>query len=316
MEATLKTTQKNISITLYEHDIDLLLLEEFYTSDKFVEWFTEKIKKPGAKLVHCTNSSTSSNGESDLVLTFQNGTRELVVFIEDKIDAPLQPDQAKRYKERANSITRKQNCDALTVIAAPEKYFKTDDNKFEFDYKITYEEIDSWFEDSEDSQSLRVDFKRKYIHRAIGKSIQGWVMTPDEAVTDFWKRYWEKATALAPELQMKNPNDKPAGSRTIYFKPWSGKNVKIVHQVFGGYVDLRFVEEYDNDANYQAFTNEYKQKNLPSDAFITRTGKEAAIRIDVTSINIKDDFSSSVDAVEEAICAAKTLFDFYQNVDK
>lgn len=81
-------------------------------------------------------------------------------------------------------------------------------------------------------------------------------------------------------------------------------------------MDLRFVEEYDNDANYQAFTNEYKQKNLPSDAFITRTGKEAAIRIDVTSINIKDDFSSSVDAVEEAICAAKTLFDFYQNVDK
>lgn len=316
MEATLKTTQKNISITLYEHDIDLLLLEEFYTSDKFVEWFTEKIKKPGAKLVHCTNSSTSSNGESDLVLTFQNGTRELVVFIEDKIDAPLQPDQAKRYKERANSITRKQNCDALTVIAAPEKYFKTDDNKFEFDYKITYEEIDSWFEDSEDSQSLRVDFKRKYIHRAIGKSIQGWVMIPNEAVTNFWKRYWEKAKALAPELKMEEPADRPAGSHTINFQPWTEKNVKIVHQVFGGYVDLRFTGGYDNSEKFQNFKDKY-ENILPPGAAITNAGqKEAAIRIKVTKIDLENDFSSSIDGIETALRAAKTLFDFYQNVDK
>ena len=309
MESTTKKEQKRIDIAVYEHDIDLLLLEEFYTSDKFVEWFTDKIQEPEAKLVHCTNSSTDSNGESDLVLTIENGTSTLVVFIEDKIDAPLQPDQAKRYKERANIIADKENCDAVTVITAPEKYFKTPDNKFGFDYKITYEELDKWFENSKDSQSPRVDFKRKYIQRAIEKSIQGWVMVPDAAVTNFWRGYWEKAQIMAPELLMKKPGDKSAGARTIYFKPWTAKNVRIAHQVNLGYVDLRFTG-YRSDADFQNFINEYKNI-LPSRASFEKAGKEAAIRIYVPSINVKNDFSTSIDEVEKALRAAKILYEFY-----
>ena len=84
-----------------EREIDLLLLEELHVSAEFRSWFVSQVFGTSvqcAKFLAAWHSvDHSSLGESDLVLKFEDVSEKMTaILVEDKIDAPPQPDQAVR----------------------------------------------------------------------------------------------------------------------------------------------------------------------------------------------------------------------------
>ncbi len=83
----------------YERDIDLLLAEEFSVHPAFATWVLTKTKFAGqeAAVVDVHVSRADVQGESDLIVVFARPTGDrFAILIEDKLNAPLQPDQADR----------------------------------------------------------------------------------------------------------------------------------------------------------------------------------------------------------------------------
>jgi hypothetical protein len=104
----------------YERDIDLLLAEEFAVSPSFATWFLEQthtFKGRQARVIEVGVSRSDTTGESDLVVVFeeQNGCGRFALHIEDKIDAPLQPEQEIRYRLRAQAAIQKELYSAFEV---------------------------------------------------------------------------------------------------------------------------------------------------------------------------------------------------------
>src|SRR5262245_48360101 len=116
----------NIQINgIFERDIDLLLLEEFVASPTFLAWFLKEIQLPdNAVLTDAARSVVTPTGESDLELTLESSLGVIRVLIENKVGALLQPEQAERYRGRAESHKHNQDCSrAVTAILAPKAYF-------------------------------------------------------------------------------------------------------------------------------------------------------------------------------------------------
>ena len=111
-----------------ERDIDLLLLEEIHVSERFRNWFIAQVCGPD---VECNkfrgawhSMSHGQFGESDLVVRFVDASGGIVaILIENKIDAPPQPDQALRYWLRVDAGIEKAFWQTFrTCIIAPELY--------------------------------------------------------------------------------------------------------------------------------------------------------------------------------------------------
>ncbi len=115
----------------YERDVDVLLAEEFEVSPPFANWFLEQVQGIAplrAQVVDVCVSKSDYLGESDLVVLFEaaEASFRFALFIEDKIDAPLQPDQAERYRLRAKAgIDFGGYMGSKVVLCSPESYPKT-----------------------------------------------------------------------------------------------------------------------------------------------------------------------------------------------
>lgn len=199
-----------------ERDIDFLLVEEFVAPDGFLTWFLGRIglSEP-YETVAITHSAKTATGETDIELTVRSGSTTLILLLENKIDANLQPRQADRYRERASRYVSEGQCSAcITVLVAPKAYFGGEVQPFGFDRSVTYEDILEWYLRAERLGSRR-DAKVALLQRALARGSAGWIMVPDETVTEFWHRYGELSRALAPELFMEKPTAKPATSTFI-----------------------------------------------------------------------------------------------------
>jgi hypothetical protein len=81
----------------YERDMDILLAEELQVSPAFANWFlsaTNCANCKAGKVLEVAVSKSDNLGESDLVVLFESvdSKSRFALFIEDKIDAPLQPE--------------------------------------------------------------------------------------------------------------------------------------------------------------------------------------------------------------------------------
>jgi len=203
-----------------EQDIDLLLLEEFVASPQFLAWFLGQIQLPSnAILADAARSVSTTTGESDLELTLKAPLGVVKVLIENKVGAAFQLRQAERYRERAENYKRNQSCfSAVTTIIAPQAYFGQRQDALGFDHRVFYETILNWFLDSV-GLGMRGEYKCTLLRTAIERGNSGWILVPDAIATLFWCNYWELADAIAPELQMRKPEDKPATSAFVRFYP-------------------------------------------------------------------------------------------------
>lgn len=292
--------------TVNERDVDLILLEEFHTSEAFRTYFLENFSLGSLKFKYAWHSVTyPSLGESDLVVDFYDGSEVVRFLIENKIDAPEQFEQQERYQERGKEHANAGECDRFySVLICPEKYVDDEESK-NYDRLIYYEGIMEWF--SENGKYYR----KKVFEQAIDKSKRGYQKIEDPNVMEFWKKYYELANDLAPELEMKEPGKKGSKSGFIYFKPSALDDSKssLVHKTFhGAKVDLQIS---GLGKKIEEISNVLKGK-LEKDMFVSRAKKSASISISVPKVDPGEDFDEQ--KVSKAINSAKKLLELWKDV--
>src|SRR2546423_6446981 len=101
------SNRKSLFGNVLERDLDLLLLEEIYTSSEFRAWFTSQagLRAPGPFASAFRSIRDGDNRETDLVVVF-GGARQpkAALLVENKIAAAFQPDQARDYRARAQRM--------------------------------------------------------------------------------------------------------------------------------------------------------------------------------------------------------------------
>lgn len=175
--------------SLFERDLDLLLLDLIYASPKFGRWLLEStIGLPRAddaslSLEGAWHSVIGFDGrESDLeaLWTF-NGSR-IRILIEDKIEAECQPGQAAAYAERAKRYVEDGEADrAATVLIAPLGYpERYSEDTAAFDYHVSIESIRDCVESGSPATQR--------LHRRTARSHAG--SFAGRTVHSSWWRQW------------------------------------------------------------------------------------------------------------------------------
>src|SRR5690606_8759660 len=83
-----------------ERDIDMLIAEELRVNPDFCEWFVShfgidaRISFPA---MHTRVSVVEDGSEADVIATFETSIGPYGLFVENKIDAALMPEQLERY---------------------------------------------------------------------------------------------------------------------------------------------------------------------------------------------------------------------------
>jgi len=289
-----------------ERDVDLLLLEEFVASPGFLSWFVRKIKLKGrAQLMFAQPSVETLNGESDLELRLQLGEQRLLILIEDKIDAVLQPRQAARYAARAAAYRRRGECEiATTVLVAPLRYGADPG----FEHYVSYESIQDWFRDRP-SLGARKAYKLALLHTALTKPPRPRPV-PDVAATAFCTNYWKLAQEIASDLQMQQPRERSKNSSWLYFKPEAlPSSTEMVHKVGKGHVDLHF----KGMGNRMARLRQRVGTSLPPGVQLVRSGKSGVVRAVVPPVDIQLPFEEVMPAARQGIEAAQMLLRWFSS---
>ncbi|MET3364703.1 hypothetical protein [Bradyrhizobium ottawaense] len=296
----------------YERDIDILLAEEFAVSHTFAEWFLKQTRfsQIEAKVLDVYVSRSDTTGESDLVVLFEEigGGGRFALLIEDKIDAPLQPEQEARYRLRGQAeVSRGAIKDFEVVLCSPKAYAAAQPKAAAFDRFVSYEDISTFLRNSDPSP--RSTYRADFVATAASKSVNTWVKIDDAATNAFWAAAYQIAAHEFPILEMKElevtkdstwinfrPRDMPTQPRRIYvsFKGDRG----FMDLTFTGSLAHRFADEV--------------APLLQRDMTVHQTGKSAAIRIKVEGFKVSEPWELSEPKVREAFRASERLIKFFR----
>lgn len=292
----------------YERDIDVLLAEEFCVNQKFASWFLRQTKfaERPAEVVDVFVSKADNLGESDLIVLFEDRAGKFALLIEDKVDAPLQPDQAQRYRLRAEKEVQREFCAAYEIVlCAPDHYIMARTDLDGFDRRVSFERVADFLDTQADKRS---SYRAAFLRTAASRRVNTWVREEDEDTTVFWSAAYKLASERFAILEMKPP--KPAKAQAwMQFRPrdlpttpkWTYVSLKGDR----GHVDLTF-------SNTQAAAFAGAISCLHEGMTVHQTAASAAIRITVEGFTPNDGLEAGMPKVERAFQAAGALIEFYR----
>lgn len=294
---------------IYEHDMDLLIMEEFVSDRNFARIFLDKLQLSDDYTIHkVSHSLADADGESDIVLILQYPNKKIALLIEDKIDAPTMPEQSKRYHKRAqNAKFRGEYDDYYVILAAPMDYHREHDNDSNavYEHRICYEELREYLSRQ---NNVRAAVKMAMIDCALREKKTGYQVHEIPAVTEFWMKLRQFCKENYPQLSMVG-EDSPKGAAASWpeFRTSLG-TIKVIYKSQKGYVDLEFPKYGDCVANLRS---KVKEKMVDS-MQIWKTGKSASVRIanDRWVLDFSQDFDKYEDVVSEVLQAVSVLCDF------
>lgn len=142
MNSILSKYGGNLPFSAQERDIDLLLIEQLHVSDEFAAKFNARIGLSGASVSTVRHSVYREHGETDVLLIVAIAGQRVAVMIEDKIGAPMQPEQCERYHLRGRALCEQGEVDRYTtVLFAPEGYLSGVDQAKPWDFRVSFEEV-------------------------------------------------------------------------------------------------------------------------------------------------------------------------------
>ena len=294
---------------IYEHDMDLLIIEEFISDRGFARLFLDKLQLPDNYVVHkASHSLADADGESDITIILQYPDKRVALLIEDKIDAQTMPEQSARYDKRAEkAVCRSEYDQYFVMLAAPADYHEEhmDDGNADYKYRICYEEFREYLSKQ---NHLRAAFKIAMIDCALREKKAGYQVEEVQAVTEFWVRLRQYCKANYPHLNMVGV-DRPKGASASWpeFRTSLG-TIKVVYKSQKGYVDLEVPKYGDRVADLLAIIKD----RMSSDMQIWKTGKSASVRItnERWSIDFSQKFDEHGAEIDEVLQAVSALCEF------
>ncbi len=289
-----------------ERDMDLLFLEEFVCSPRFLEIFLSKIGLKNATVVEVEQSKVDvAYGESDMTVIIESNGKRIGLLIEDKIDAIAMPNQSGRYNKRGNiGIAKGDYQDFFVFIVAPKNYLSINDEAQKYPNKVTYEECLEYFLMQDDERSA---YKAQQIEQAICKQKQGYQVVEHKAITAFWRSYILYQKKMYPHFVFRDAlGPKGAKATWVMFHTYF-KNVKILHKTEKGFVDMEFAGLASKTTELKDLLLEATGENTGK-IRVCQTGKSAVYRVRVPVIDFKQNFLNFQKEVEEALAAIDSLY--------
>ncbi len=289
--------------SIAERDIDLLVMEELSVSNEFREWFSSRVF--GEPIYQSTigtwHSVTDAQlGESDLVFLFEaiDGPRT-AVLIENKIDAPPQPQQGERYRLRGEKGLKEGYWEIFkTCVIAPSKYLTSSKHSESYDIEVSYEEILAYFQ-SRSPRDERFPYKARVLLEGIEQNRRGYQPEHNKEMTKFISDYFVFASGENANLGMQEAKPRPAGSTWVMFYPKSlPKETNLIHQLTAGLVKVFFNGKAESFDALQAKYNSI----LPDNASIDVAGKSVAISMEVPKVDpLSVSFPEQQEEVNQAL---------------
>jgi hypothetical protein len=240
-------------------------------------------------------------GETDLLLVVRlDEGKRLALMLEDKIDAPFQPEQARRYRQRGEQgILDGIWDDYRTCLVAPRAYIAKVLEQDGWNSLLALEDIAEW------ARSVDASYEAVLAHvcdEAVAKHVRRTSEASSEA-TAFWQSYRKMAAELLPNLTISRL---PAiVSRA---SPWPRfaadalpGGVLLEHKPQQGRVDLTV--EAGSAEQLKAAT----QGRLPLDVRVVRAGGSAALRLAVPQVDHLRAFEEQEEEVLAALAAVEKM---------
>lgn len=298
-----------------ERDIDLLILEELSVNEEFRAWIVLRIFGVSiyGQAIGVWHSFCDLDGETDIQFVFRNNKgQRIALLIENKIDAPPQPEQGERYRKRgANGIEAKYWEEFQTSIIAPKRYLESVLHSESYDSEVGYEELIDFFS-SRANDDPRFLYKARIIQEAIEQNRRGYQPLVSQEMTSFVIDYYEESCKSYPELSMLKPKSRPAGNNLIWFKPDGYPSyLWLQHNLTKGVVKLYFQRgAIELDAIRERF-----KIYLKSNMTIAKAGKnDAAIEIKISQVSSLEP-EDEREKIKLAFEALKTLDALARAVD-
>ena len=221
---------------LVERDADFAIIGAFEKNKTVRKLFLESFRNVNAKLLEVRHSYMQQEigygiGESDIIFIMEDDNGKFAIFIEDKIKANAQPNQAERYVVRANQLKDNKEFDDYRVfLCAPNRYLNQDSkNVAGYKYKVPYEAI---------VRLLPEGVEKSILEKA---ALSDSCTVADAGVTNFWKNLRTFInTYYSNKLIMKGKaEDKPSGSMWQEFKT-DIPGCIIVMKINSRKIDLEF----------------------------------------------------------------------------
>lgn len=293
----------------YERDIDLLLAEELSVNPEFADWLKARTgiaNRPGT-VADIFVSKSNNLGESDLIAIYELGDgSQFALMIEDKVDAPLQPQQAERYRMRAQREIKLGTCASYAVLLCAPRH----DNSTGaggFDGVVSFEEIAAFLR--RDNPSARDRYRASFLETAASRRVNNWVREEDPQTEDFWSAAFDLASREFPILEMK-PLKVTKGSSWIDFRPrWMPTQPRRIYvRVKGdrGQMDLTF------SGSRAEVLHELIQHLLEPDMTVHQTSGSAAVRLVVRGFDISEGVGAGLPRLRNAFVACERLIRFYR----
>lgn len=300
------TMDDNVLRIVDERMIDLLLLEAIHTEPEFRNWLFSYVTEHRTRisLVSARHSAfETSSGETDIEVVCETLEGHTIgLLFENKIYAPFMPRQLARYRERGEEGVRRERWQAFQVVlVAPRGYIDrlTPDERDQLDATLPYERILQWFAEN---RLPRYAFKEFMLEKAISSGKKGYVKQVDEAMTRFWRDYWQWLCASGSLVKMDEPPEKGRDSSWIEYRlPWEASKCRLYHKFKKGAVEL-VVACRDPELAEQTLT-----PLLEEGMEFRTTRSTAVVCIEVPKIEHRLDFDGCLDEVRVAVAQAERL---------
>lgn len=228
-----------------ERDIDMLVAEELRVNPAFAEWVISRIglaEKLSFPAFETRVSVVEDGSEADVIASFRTSSGGIHrLFVENKIDAGMMPEQLERYIRRAESEERRGSIVGWSVI-----FFTPADYRLSLlpggVVQVSFEEAAAALRAR--SEGLRSEYRADLLERAAP------IRTPAERdahvakVEPYVAEWWEAAYAMLhrefPGFFLTPSTRYP---RSVYFAPRTAGMASYLRVDFKGHkgeVDLAF----------------------------------------------------------------------------
>jgi hypothetical protein len=285
--------------SISERDVDFLLVEEFATEPSFVSWFCQKLSFTNVVQDGVWHSVINRDGETDILLRVLQHKTRVGILIENKIAAIEQDHQDERYHLRGIFHQSENKYDRyVTVICAPQRYLDGLDERSQYQFRISYEEIADWLGKQ---TGLRAAWRHKLITAAIEQGRRGYTMQVDTALTAFHHDYWEEVRRKFPSFMMEKPGPKGPSSNWIILRcPNFPKGVRLNHKLGQCIMELSFDRSSVQDIRAL-------RADWPANYRLIQKGSTATIELNVPRVDTDRPISEQSAELDRVFVAASAL---------